>query len=374
MKLTRRNLLTGGAAVAATTAVAASLPFSESEAQQSGFQPMSVRSKQIDHFKFSSAQSEQYGPLLFLGGLELSSSSRQFGGYSGLLTLNSGTNIIAVSDRGRWLRGKLSQSSRGKPLKLLETETAPLLGSNGKTLKRTSKADTEALSIGDTTSGPRIFVSHEGKGGIMTYPLPLATGEERAKHLLIPKEIRGLATNKSLESVAVAPPGSPLSGAIITIAERGQSLDHNRPAWIIGGPKAGKFWIKRQGNFDITDAAFLPNGDLLILERLFNLAEGLGMRIRQLDGTNLRPDHLHTGKTLLTADFSYQIDNMEALSVHQNAFGETVLSLMSDNNQSFLQRTVLLRFVLTDNDPFREPFVRAPKEVKLVPAPKAKPK
>lgn len=373
MKLSRRIFLTGAAA-AATTAVAASLPFSESEAQQSGFQPMKIRSKEIKRFKFSGGQSEQYGPLLFLGGLELSSSNGRFGGYSGLLTLNNGTDIIAVSDRGHWLRGQLSQSSRGKPIKLLNAETATLLDSEGRKLKKTSRADTEGLSIGGSASAPRIFVSHEGKGGIMTYPLNLKTGEERAKHLLIPKEIRGLARNKSLESVAVGPPNSPLSGSIITIAERGKSLDHHRPAWIIGDPKEGKFWIKKQGNYDVTDAAFLPNGDLLILERLFNLSEGLGMRIRQLDGSNLRPNHLHTGKTLLTADFSYQIDNMEALSVHKNAFGETVLSLMSDDNRSFLQRTVLLRFVLTDNDPFREPFERAPKEAKIVPKPKSKPR
>lgn len=373
MKLTRRILLTGAAA-AVTTAVAASLPFSESTAQQSGFQSMKVRSKEINRFKFSGTRAEQYGPLMFLGGLELSSSNGRFGGYSGLLTLNNGSDIIAISDRGHWLRGELSQTSRGKPLKLLGAETATLLDSKGRKLKRTYRADTEGLSIGGSANTPRIFVSHEGKGGIMTYPLNLKTGEERAKHLLIPKEIRGLAKNKSLESVAVAPPNSPLSGAIITIAERGKSLKHNRPAWIIGGPRPGKFWIGKQGNYDVTDAAFLPNGDLLILERLFNLSEGLGMRIRQLDGSNLRPDHLHTGKTLLTADFSYQIDNMEALSVHMNAFGETVLSLMSDDNRSFLQRTLLLRFILTDNEPFREPFVRAPKEAKIVPAPKPKPR
>ncbi len=356
------------------TLAAPSLLFNEGTAQQSGFQPIEVRSTEINHFRFSGVQSEQYGPLMFLGGLELSSSNRRFGGYSGLLTLNDGADIIAVSDRGHWLRGKLSQSSRGKPLMLLGAETATLLDSQGRKLKRTHRADTEGLSIGFSANAPRIFVSHEGKGGIMTYPLNLKTGEERAKHILIPKEVNGLAKNKSLEAVAVTPPNSPLSGAIITIAERGKSLKHNRPAWIIGGPQPGKFWIGKQGNYDITDAAFLPNGDLLILERLFNLSEGLGMRIRQLAGTNLRPDHLHTGKTLLTADFSYQIDNMEALSVHKNAFGETVLTLMSDDNRSFLQRTLLLRFVLTNNQPFREPFVRAPKEVKVVPVPEPKPR
>ncbi|KZL17274.1 hypothetical protein PsAD2_03141 [Pseudovibrio axinellae] len=372
MKLTRRAFLSGAAATA-TASVAAPMFFQKALAQQRGFQAIKIRSKEIKYFKFSGRPSEQYGSLLFLGGLELSSSSNRFGGYSGLVTLNNGSDLIAVSDRGHWLRAQLSQAARGKPLKLLGAETANLLDSQGRNLKRTHRADTEGLSIGGAANNPRIFVSHEGKGGIMSYPLHLQTGEERAKHLLIPKEIRGLAKNKSLESVAVAPPSSPLSGAIITIAERGRTLKHNRPAWIIGGPTPGKFWIEKQGNYDVTDAAFLPNGDLLILERLFNFSEGLGMRIRQLDGSNLRSGHLHTGKQLLTADFSYQIDNMEALSIHMNAYGETILSLMSDDNKSFLQRTVLLRFVLTDNQPFREPFNLAPKDMKIVPAPTPKP-
>lgn len=372
MKITRRKFLSGVAA-AATCAAATTLPRQEALALESGFQPMKIHSRSIDSFKFSGGQSQQFGLLMFLGGLELTSSNNRFGGYSGLVTLNNGSDILAVSDRGHWLRAELSQSARGKPLKLQNAETATLLDSNGQKLKRTYKADTEGLSVGGSANDPRIFVSHEGKGGILSYPLGLPTGEERAKHLLVPKEIRSLANNKSLEAVAVAPANSPVSGSIITIAERGKSLKHNRPAWIIGGPQPGKFWIEKQGNYDVTDAAFLPNGDMLILERLFNLSEGLGMRIRQLDGSNLRPNHLHTGKTLLTADFSYQIDNMEALSVHINAYGETVLSLMSDDNRSFLQRTLLLRFVLADSEPYREPFSPAPAEVKIVPHPKSKP-
>jgi hypothetical protein len=52
------------------------------------------------------------------------------------------------------------------------------------------------------------------------------------------------------------------------------------------------------------------------------------------------------GTVLVEADLGYNIDNMEALSVHRSAQGDTVLTLISDDNFSPLQRTILLQFTL----------------------------
>jgi hypothetical protein len=43
---------------------------------------------------------------------------------------------------------------------------------------------------------------------------------------------------------------------------------------------------------------------------------------------------------------AYQIDNMEGISVHRSAAGELVLTLVSDDNFSPLQRNILLQFTL----------------------------
>ncbi len=50
----------------------------------------------------------------------------------------------------------------------------------------------------------------------------------------------------------------------------------------------------------------------------------------------------------MEADYGNQIDNMEGLGIHRDARGRTILTLISDNNRSILQRTLLLRFVLGD--------------------------
>jgi hypothetical protein len=43
----------------------------------------------------------------------------------------------------------------------------------------------------------------------------------------------------------------------------------------------------------------------------------------------------------------HQIDNMEGLAVHRASDGAIVLTLISDDNFSPLQRTVLLQFTLS---------------------------
>ena len=52
------------------------------------------------------------------------------------------------------------------------------------------------------------------------------------------------------------------------------------------------------------------------------------------------------GTPLIVADLAYQIDNMEGIAVHRNAAGETIVTLVSDDNFSVLQRNLLLQFAL----------------------------
>src|SRR5215475_2696207 len=63
---------------------------------------------------------------------------------------------------------------------------------------------------------------------------------------------------------------------------------------------------------------------------------------------DISPGALVDGADLLFADMRYQIDNMEGLSIHVDSVGDTVLTLVSDDNFSILQRTVLLQFKLVD--------------------------
>src|SRR5262249_37765067 len=156
-----------------------------------------------------------------------------------------------------------------------------------------------------------------------------------------------LPYNKGLEALTFAPRDSKLAGALIGFSERGLDPNGNLKAFLIGGATPGEFSVKRRDDFDISDSVTLPSsGAVLLVERRFSWWTGLCMRLRTIAISAIGPRALADGTGLLFADLGYEIDNMEGLSVHVSANGDTVLTLISDDNFSILQRTVLLQFKL----------------------------
>ncbi|WP_299478589.1 esterase-like activity of phytase family protein [uncultured Roseibium sp.] len=305
---------------------------------------VAARTRPIETFQIGHPETV-FGDLTFLGGLELLASDRKVGGLSGLLSLDEGQGFLAVTDNGHWVSGEVDQAADGAPLDIRNIRFAPLLGADGKTLQARWGHDTEALTL--ASSG--LYVTAEFKNAIYHYPWPLTTGKE---HMLgqvsLPADVRSLPRNAGLESLEAAPEGSALHGKMIAVAESSRSDAHDFSAFIIGPDGFERFSIKRRNRFDATDAAFLPNGDLILMERRFNLRDLIGLRLRRFDAASIIPGAVLEGDVMLEADFNYQIDNMEALAVHQTGQGETILTLLSDNNRSMLQRTVFLRFRLND--------------------------
>ena len=149
-----------------------------------------------------------------------------------------------------------------------------------------------------------------------------------------------------LEAVTVLKAG-PNKGAILTFLEKSNKGGRERSGWLIKKGKATELTIADVGGFEITDATSLANGEVLLLERRFRWSEGVKMRLRLIDANDLKAGAQITGEILLAADMNQQIDNMEGVSAHQNKKGETIITLISDDNfNRLLQRTVLLQFAL----------------------------
>ena len=92
----------------------------------------------------------------------------------------------------------------------------------------------------------------------------------------------------------------------------------------------------------------LPSGELLILERKFSWFTGINIRIRSLPLKAIAPGALVDGPVVFEADLGHEIDNMEGIDVHVTPGGETVLTMVSDDNFSMLQRMLLLQFTLVE--------------------------
>ena len=118
-----------------------------------------------------------------------------------------------------------------------------------------------------------------------------------------------MKTNKGLEAVALIRAGR-LTGTIVAFSERLKDSRGNLKGWLIGGPSPGTITVRRLGGFDITDAAGLPDGGLILLERRFRYSEGVQMRIRRIKAADLRPGKLIAGEILLEATDRLNIDNM----------------------------------------------------------------
>jgi hypothetical protein len=307
--------------------------------------PVKVKTRPIETFHIGRPDRE-FGPLTFLGGFEILASDRNTGGLSGLISLEDGNQLLAVTDNGHWVAATVDQSATGEPVGLKDLRYTPLLGADGKTLRARWGHDTEAVTL--APSG--LYVSAERNHAIYHYAWPLATGQEKMLgQVALPRDLLSLPRNTGIEALAAGPSGGPLAGKLIAISETSSSDAHDLTGFIIGTDKNARFSVKRHDQFDATDAAFLPNGDLLLMERRFNMRDLIGLRLRRIPGAGIKPGAVLDGEYLLDADFNYQIDNMEALAVHQNAAGEVILTLMSDDNRSLLQRTLLLRFRLNRN-------------------------
>ena len=94
------------------------------------------------------------------------------------------------------------------------------------------------------------------------------------------------------------------------------------------------------------DAAALPNGTVLLLERHWSPFPGLALRISRIPGEALAPGSYLAPERLALLAPPLNVDNMEGLAVRQDGAGRVFLYLLSDDNFNALQRTLLLLFEL----------------------------
>lgn len=335
------------AALLLAFAVAYSIPSAAEPSVRA--EPIDVETRPIASFRVLQPDERRFGALEFLGGLEIVSRDRNLGGLSGLVVAEDGGSLVAITDNGLWFTATLQQDVDGRPLSLKDAVIAPMIGPDGRALIDRSGADSEALTLRRGPDGEEFLVTLEGRHRVYAFPAPFDPNA-RGRRIAMPEAVERLRRNKGLEAFAAAPEVGPLAGSLIGIAEQGRTVVDDMPGFIVGGDFPGSFTVRRRDDFDATDLAFLPDGDLLLLERRFNLRHGIGFRLRQLRAADIRPGALVDGTVLITAGFGEQIDNMEGLAVHRGADGFPVLSLLSDDNRSILQRTLLLRFRLLGED------------------------
>ncbi len=284
---------------------------------------------------------DRVGPLIFRGGLHLRSGSSSFGGLSALRVSPDGSQFVALTDRGAVVNGRLSYRPDGTLAGAGSYAIRGLLGGGGKPLG-SGERDSEGLAILGSWPGDGWVVSFERDHRLVRYPAALAG--VAGKTLQGPPGIADLPLNSGLETVLALS-----DGTLLALAEDDAGEGRHK-AWLGRSGDWKAFTYAARPPFLPVDAALLPGGDVLVLERRASWIGGWGSRLVRIAASDLSraaaTGGVVEGAELARLDPPLLVDNFEGIDVRPGKDGSLFIYLLSDDNFSILQRTLLLMFEL----------------------------
>lgn len=280
------------------------------------------------------------GRLEFLRGWKMTSANPDLGGVSSMLVSkdDQGANrFFMLSDAGVLIGFTLDEQSN----KALRPFIAPLPDGPPKENKFAKKNwDAESL-VHDPKTG-QYWVGYEIYHGVWRYGRSFARKEAA---LPIPA-MQKWPRNGGAEAMLRLP-----DGRFLIFSESAPFKDEGYQAYIFDrdptDPEAEptRFGYLPPKGFSITDAALLPDGKALLLNRRFTPLEGVSAIVSIGDLSEIEPGQSWRSKTIATLKPPMKVDNMEALAVTQE--GEDVIVwIASDDNFNAIQETILMKFRL----------------------------
>lgn len=282
---------------------------------------------------------KRLGGLVFERGYRLMSRDRAFGSFSALAV--DGDRFTLLSDGGNIVRFNLDDQGRLHHIAFAELPDGP--GTGWQKLDRDSESMTRDPATG------QIWVGFERANAIWRFTPDLAAAKGHAE----PAAMADWAVNGGPEALLRLD-----DGRFIALSEEvPESRKHRsrgrgiRDGLLFAGdpvvaPGRGfRFGYRPPPGFSPTDLAELPGGRLLILNRRFNPLQGFAMAVTLIELGAIKP-----GRTVIGRAFAYfrapaLHDNFEGAAIVRDS-GGLALWIVSDDNQSVFQQTLLLKFRL----------------------------
>jgi hypothetical protein len=288
----------------------------------------------------------QVGELEYRGGIALRSTDPRFGGFSGIHISTDGATLLAISDRGNWLRLSLTYNSAGRLVGAARAEMGPLIGEDGKPLTGAS-ADAEALAV---LADGSMLVAFERQHRILHYPEASPPFSKPPVPFTAPEGLEEAPPNGGLEALVHVG-----RNYFVAIAERMTTGGGAVAAWVGRGGIWEPFGYIRKPGLRVTDAALLPAGDLLVLEHRYSAASGSVARFVRVPRNVIAPRQRIEGKELALLEPPLTTENFEGVSVRRGQGREALIYVISDDNFNPLQRTILMVFALREEAPPASP-------------------
>lgn len=279
------------------------------------------------------------GQLTLIDAWELDSDNSDFGGFSALHAMGQG-RMLALSDAAVLAGFTIASGGVVK-----DSFVAPLPIRKG---ERTSKKELDSESLAHDPVTGRFWVGFEQRHRIRRYAPAFA----RAEATGTPAIMAEWPDNGGAEAMLRRADGS------FVVFSESRTIRPGLTAGVIfasdpaervpKGSRAGKsFAYRPPAGYRITDVAQLPDGRLIALHRRFNYVKGVSATIGLIDSDAIVPGALVTPRIIATLAPPFPVDNMEGIAVDRER-GRTIIWLISDDNFLAVQRTLLLKFVLSE--------------------------
>lgn len=288
----------------------------------------------------------QVGALTFMGALRLTSPDPLFGGLSGLRF--RGGWLLAVSDTGNWLAFQPVEWG-SRLIGLRNGRIAPIPMADGRSAADKAIGDAEALEWREDGGAAVVF---EQDHRLAVWPgvdpaRPDSLGQAPAQ---VHRYTQAIAWPRNGGGEAFARLDA---GADLLISEQGRGADGSHDVLLLSDGGNVRLGLFPPRGFSPTDAVLLDRDRLLLLTRRYDgvsiaarllLVDLVGLNAARVSG-KVPADLILPVRELATLAPPLTLDNMEGLA-QRCENGAVMLYLVSDDNLSPAQRTLLMKFRL----------------------------
>lgn len=277
------------------------------------------------------------GTLRFVAGWRLVSRNSDFGGFSALARRGDG-RFLLVGDNGEATRLTLGADGSVSDVAIRPLPTPP------RSPKRKAFTDAEAM-VRDPATG-KLWIALEGINQVWRIDAAMTRVESRRRS----PALYGWPSNRGPEAMVRL-----ADGRTILFSEGEDRNDFGTEGLVYGddpavpGRKPLLFYYDAAGKGQVSDAAPLPDGRILLVHRKLGLDPLFTTTLAIVDPADIRAKAVVRSLSIGRVPEPLH-ENYEGAAVTVED-GKTILWLVSDDNFNRWQRSLLLKFELVDLPP-----------------------